>query len=257
LTQLSLTVYAELLDYLRKEIMALADLAALQQTLGISFNDSFLLEQALVHSSYVNENPDFVLASNERLEFLGDAVLGLVVAEKLYQDFPHSAEGEMTRLRAALVRGNTLARVARTIGLGDYLYLGRGEEASGGRRKSANLAGALEAVIAAIFLDQGPVITKDFILRLLNRELEKVTSQRGGVDYKSQLQEFIQAREQQAPTYQLVEAVGPDHARRFTVEVRVGGTVLGKGSGKSKKVAEAEAARTALERLSTRRIASN
>ncbi|GAH58592.1 unnamed protein product, partial [marine sediment metagenome] len=122
----------------------MADLAALQQTLGISFNDPSLLEQALVHSSYINENLGFVLTSNERLEFLGDAVLGLIVAEKLYQDFPHSAEGEMTRLRAALVRGNTLARVARTIKLGDYLYLGKGEEASGGRRKPANLAGALE-----------------------------------------------------------------------------------------------------------------
>ena len=246
-----MTVYAELLDYLRKEIIALADLAALQQTLGISFNDPSLLEQALVHSSYVNENPGFASASNERLEFLGDAVLGLVVAEKLYQDFPHSAEGEMTRLRAALVRRDALARVARTIKLGDYLYLGRGEEASGGRRKPANLAGALEAMIAAIFLDQGSTITRDFILRLFDEELQRVTSQGGGVDYKSQLQELIQAREQQAPAYRLVEAVGPDHDRRFTVEVRAGDTVLGRGLGKSKKAAETEAARTALEQLST------
>ena len=246
-----LTVYAELLGYLRKEIMALADLAALQQTLGISFNGLSLLEQALVHSSYVNENPGVAPASNERLEFLGDAVLGLVVAEKLYQDFPHCAEGEMTKLRAALVRGNTLARVARTIGLGDYLYLGRGEEASGGRRKPANLAGALEAMIAAIFLDQGSVTTRDFILRLLNKELQKVASPGARVDYKSQLQELIQAREQQTPAYQLVEAMGPDHDQRFTVEVRAGDAVLGKGSGKSKKAAETEAARAALEQLST------
>ncbi len=251
MTQLALSVYAELLDYLRKEIIALADLAALQQTLGISFNDPSLLEQALVHSSYVNENPGFALASNERLEFLGDAVLGLVVAEKLYQDFPHSDEGEMTRLRAALVRGGTLARVARTIGLGDYLYLGKGEEVSGGRRKPANLAGALEAMIAAIFLDQGSITIRDFILRLFNEELQRVASQEARVDYKSQLQELIQAREQPTPTYQLVEAVGPDHDRRFTVEVRVDDTVLGKGSGKSKKAAETEAARSALEQLST------
>ena len=246
-----MTVYAELLDYLRKEIIALVDLAALQQTLGISFNDPSLLEQALVHSSYINENPGFALASNERLEFLGDAVLGLVVAEKLYQDFPHSTEGEMTRLRAALVRRDTLARMARTIKLGDYLYLGKGEEASGGRRKPANLAGALEAMIAAIFLDQGSTTTREVILRLFNEELQKVASQGGGVDYKSQLQELIQAREQQTPAYQLVEAMGPDHDRRFTVEVRVGDTVLGKGSGKSKKLAETEAARAALEQLST------
>ena len=229
----------------------MADLAALQQTLGISFNDSSLLEQALVHSSYVNENPGLAPVSNERLEFLGDAVLSLIVAEKLYQDFPHSAEGEMTRLRAALVRRDTLARIARTIKLGDYLYLGKGEAASGGRRKPANLAGALEAIIAAVFLDQGSVTTREFILRLFDEELQKVASRGARVDYKSQLQELIQAGEQQTPAYQLVEAMGPDHDRRFTVEVRVGDTVLGRGSGKSKKAAEAEAARTALEQLST------
>ena len=229
----------------------MADLAALQQTLGISFNAPSRLEQALVHSSYVNENPDFVPDSNERLEFLGDAVLGLVITEKLYQDFPYSTEGEMTRLRAALVRRDTLARMARTIKLGDYLYLGKGEEASGGRRKPANLAGALEAMIAAIFLDQGSTTTREVILRLFNEELQKVASRGGGVDYKSQLQELIQAREQQTPAYQLVEAMGPDHDRRFTVEVRAGDTVLGRGSGKSKKVAETEAARAALEQLAT------
>ena len=229
----------------------MADLAALQQTLGISFNNPSRLEQALVHSSYVNENPGFAPVSNERLEFLGDAVLGLVVAEKLYQDFPYSTEGEMTRLRAALVRRDTLARIARTIKLGAYLYLGKGEEASGGRRKPANLAGALEAMIAAIFLDQGSTTTSDFILQLFDEELQRVASQRGGVDYKSQLQELIQAREQQTPAYQVVEAMGLDHDRRFTVEVRAGDTVLGKGSGKSKKAAETEAARIALEQLST------
>jgi ribonuclease-3 len=219
--------------------------------LGVSFNDLALLEQALVHSSYINENPDFAPASNERLEFLGDAVLGLVVAEKLYQDFLHSDEGEMTRLRAALVSRDTLAHMARAISLGDYLYLGRGEEVSGGRRKLANLAGALEAVIAAVFLDQGPATTRDFIIRLLDTELQKVASQGAGVDYKSQLQEVIQAREQQTPAYHVVEATGPDHDKRFTVEVRLGDTVLGRGSGTSKKVAETEAARLALEQLST------
>ncbi len=229
----------------------MADLAALQQVLGISFNDPSLLEQALVHSSYINENPGLAPTSNERLEFLGDAVLDLVVAEKLYQDLPRSAEGEMTRLRAALVRQDTLARMARTIKLGDYLYLGKGEEASGGRRKLANLAGALEAMIAAIFLDQGSTTTKEVILRLFNEELQKVADQGAGVDYKSQLQELIQAREQQTPAYQLVEAMGPDHDKRFTVEVRIGDTVLGRGSGKSKKVAETEAARAALEQLAT------
>ncbi len=229
----------------------MADLTVLQQTLGVSFNDPSLLEQALVHSSYINENPSFTLVSNERLEFLGDAVLGLVVAEKIYQDLPNFTEGEMTKLRAALVCRDTLAHLARTIGLGDYLYLGKGEEASGGRRKPANLAGALEAVIAAVFLDRGPAITSDLVLRLIGEELRKAVSEGTGVDYKSQLQELVQAKKQQAPIYRVVEATGPDHDKMFTVEVRLGDTVLGRGSGKSKKMAEAEAARSALEQLST------
>ena len=228
----------------------MADLAALQQTLGVSFNDESLLEQALVHSSYINENPGFAPSSNERLEFLGDAVLGLIVAEKLYQDFPHFTEGEMTKLRAALVCQDTLARIARTIGLGDYLYLGKGEESSGGRHKPANLAGALEAVIGAIFLDQGSATTSDFILRLFNKELEEVARRGVGVDYKSQLQELIQARGQPVPVYRVVATKGPDHDKRFTVEVGTDDMVLGKGSGKSKKAAEIEAARSALEKLS-------
>ena len=229
----------------------MADLAALQQTLDVSFNDASLLEQALIHSSYINENPDLAPVSNERLEFLGDAVLDLVVADKLYQDFPHLAEGEMTRLRAALVRRDTLARVAKSIRLGDYLYLGKGEEASGGRHKPANLASALEAVIAAIFLDRGSSIAGEFILRLLDTELQKVVSQGTGVDFKSELQELIQAREQQSPTYHVIEVTGPDHDKRFTVEVRLGEVVLGRGLGKSKKAAETEAAHSALGQLST------
>jgi len=235
---------------LRKGPVVLAGLVELQQSLGVSFSNLSLLEQALAHSSYINENPGFTLNSNERLEFLGDAVLGLVVAEKLYWDFPRFSEGEMTRLRAALVRRETLARMARAIRLGDYLYLGKGEEASGGRRKPTNLAGVLEAVIAAIFLDQGLTITKGFILRLFNEEMEGVVSRGVEVDYKSRLQELIQVQQQSAPVYQMVEAVGPAHDRRFTVEVKIGDTVLGRGSGRSKKTAEAGAALSALQRLS-------
>lgn len=228
----------------------MADLAVLQQTLGVFFNDPSLLKQALVHSSCINENPGFAPASNERLEFLGDTVLGLIVSERLYQDFPHSTEGEMTKLRAALVRRDTLTRIARTIGLGDYLYLGKGEEGGGGRYKPANLAGALEALIAAVYLDQGLAATRDFVLGLLNEELRKVVNQAEAADCKSQLQELIQAREQRTPDYYIIEATGPDHDRRFTVEVRAGDTVLGRGSGRSKKTAETEAARVALAQLS-------
>ncbi len=227
----------------------LSDLVALQQALGVSFNNQAYLEQALIHSSYINENPDLTPTSNERLEFLGDAVLGMIVAKKLYQEFSNLTEGEMTKLRAALVRQDTLARIARSINVGDYLYLGKGEEASGGRHKSANLAGALEAVIAAVFLDQGLATTKEFVLRLFEQELQKVVSEDAAIDYKSRLQEIIQAKEQQTPVYHVIEATGPDHNKRFTVEVRLGDHVLGRGSGRSKKTAETEAARAALQQI--------
>ncbi len=228
----------------------MADLTNLQRTLGVSFKDVSLLELALVHSSYINENPGLAPTSNERLEFLGDAVLGLIVAEKIFRDYPHFDEGEMTRLRAALVRKETLARLAGTIGLGDYLYLGKGEEADNGRYKPANLASSLEAVIAAVFLDQGFSVARDFIFSLIEAEMEKAVSQNGGVDYKSELQELIQSREQKTPDYRLMQTTGPDHSKTFTVEVRLDETVLGTGTGKSKKTAEAEAARSALEKLS-------
>ena len=227
----------------------MTDLTALQRTLGVSFNNPSLLEQALVHSSYINENPGFTQDSNEKLEFLGDAVLGLIIAGKLYRDFIQFSEGEMTRLRAALVRRETLARIAKALGLGDYLYLGKGEEASGGRSKSSNLASALEAVIATIFLDQGIAITGDFVLRLFDKELQKAVSRGAVADYKSRLQELIQARQQGMPVYNLVEAVGPAQNQTFTVEVRVADTVLGRGSGRSKKIAETEAAHSALGQL--------
>jgi len=227
----------------------LTDLTILQQSLGVTFNNISLLEQALVHSSYVNENPGLAPTSNERLEFLGDAVLGLAVAERLYQGFPRFTEGQMTRLRAALVRRETLARMAQAIGLGDHLYLGKGEEASGGRQKPVNLAGAIEAVIGAIFLDQGLARAQDFTLRLLETNLRKAVTRRDAIDYKSELQELIQATEQQAPTYHIINSTGPDHDKRFTVEVRVGDALLGQGSGKSKKTAESEAARAALVKL--------
>jgi len=229
--------------------LPVTNLATLQETLRFTFNNPSLLEQALVHSSYVNENPGSVSGHNERLEFLGDAVLGFIIAEKLYQDFPDLSEGEMTKLRSALVRRDTLARVARAVRLGDFLYLGKGEDASGGRGKTANLAGALEAVIAATFLDQGVSATRDLVLGLLGEELAKAVSQGTGGDYKSRLQELIQSRLQSTPAYRLVEEAGPDHDKRFTVEVMAGDKVLGMGTGRSKKLAETEAARSALERL--------
>jgi ribonuclease-3 len=226
------------------------DIAALQDKLGITLKKPSLLEQALVHSSYINENPAYVAGHNERLELLGDAVLGLVVAEELYRFSPDLTEGEMTRLRAALVRRDTLARVARSIGLGGFLYLGRGEEAGGGRSKPTNLAGALEAVIAAVYLDQGLAAAGDMVARLFTAEWPKLARPGAGEDFKSRLQELAQSKFQQTPSYCLVAEAGPHHDPMFTVEVSVNGEVVGKGSGRSKKLAETEAARVALERLS-------
>lgn len=227
----------------------MTDLTAFQQILGVSFNQPDLLSQALTHSSYANENPTLAPNSNERLEFLGDAVLGLVVGEKLFLDFPELSEGEMTKLRAYLVKQETLAQVAKNIGLGDQLYLGKGEETSGGKEKHANLARGLEAVIAAVYLDQGPNIAGALVWKLLEAELQSALSQGVVTDYKSRLQEFLQGIAQPAPGYQLVETIGPDHDRTFVVEVKSGGEVLAQGMGKNKKTAEAEAARIALEKL--------
>lgn len=226
----------------------LVDLDTLQQVLGISFFRLSLLEQALVHSSYINENPKFSLISNERLEFLGDAILGEVIAEKLYRDFPFFDEGKMSIIRAALVRRDTLACVAGSIKLGDYLYIGKGEAASGGRHKPVNLAGALEAVIAAVFLDRGREATKDLILKVFHGEFQKINGRNEIIDYKSQLQELTQIQKQM-PSYDTVSVTGPAHDRRFIVEVKIGNDILGTGVGKNKKTAEMQAARSAIKKL--------
>jgi len=226
-----------------------SDIHSLQELLNVKFKSPALLEQALIHSSYLNEYPTAVPASNERLEFLGDAVLGLIVAEKLYRDFPDLAEGEMTRVRSALVRRETLAHVAGSLELGNYLYVGRGEEASGGRQKPANLSGALEAVIAAIYLDRGLAVTRGLVLGWLAGEFQAVMTREKEGDYKSRLQELVQSKYRSSPSYRTLQAAGPDHDKTFTVEVQIGDRVLGRGSGKSKKLAETEAARSALERL--------
>lgn len=231
--------------------MALAELATLQSTLGITFRDPLLLQQALTHRSFLNENPDFPLPSNERLEFLGDALLGFVVAEKLHSDLPHLWEGALTVLRAALVCNETLARIASSFNLGDHLYLGRGEEMSGGRHRQSNLSSALEAVIGAIFVDQGLPVAKEFVLKLLNGMVVKIVEEESieesVKDYKSRLQVLVQAEQQTTPVYRIVEEKGPAHDKLFTVEVMVGDVVLGRGSGKGKRAAEQNAAQAALE----------
>jgi ribonuclease-3 len=225
----------------------MVDWVKLQDDIGVRFENLSLLQQAFVHRSYLNENLDFTLGSNERLEFLGDAILGLVIAESLYRQSDSLDEGDMTKLRAALVRQDSLAQLALSLGLGDYLYLGQGEEKSGGRRRARNLACAVEALIGALFMDQGFDSARDLVTRLFSYSVRKVIEQGLVIDYKSKLQELVQAQRQERPTYRVVEAAGPDHDKTFWVEVLVGGEFLGRGCGKSKQSAEKEAAKQALE----------
>jgi len=225
------------------------DWADCQRFLGMSFNNEALLKQAFVHSSYLNENPDFALSSNERLEFLGDAVLDFVTAETLYEEFSELPEGELTAIRASLVCRQTLAKAAFSLKLGDHLLLGRGEEISGGRRKQSNLANSMEALVGAIYLDQGLPQTREFILRQLEPFLKKIKQGEISPNYKALLQDFIQNENHSPPTYHLMKATGPDHEKQFTVSVLVGTKVLGQGSGRNKKTAEIEAAKSAWEKF--------
>ena len=223
--------------------------SSLLKSLALSFRRTALLEQALVHRSYLNEAPELDLESNERMEFLGDAVLGLIISERLYADYPTLSEGHLSQIRALLVRWDTLAQAAERISLGDYLVLGRGEEMSGGRSRPSNLAGALEALIGAAFLDGGVTKARKLVLQLLEPELEQVAAGAVAVDSKSQLQHEVQSRWHEIPKYRLISSVGPDHAKTFTVEVMVRSEVLGRGEGRNKKQAELAAARKALDSL--------
>jgi len=202
-----------------------------------------------VHLSYLNENPGFTRPSNERLEFLGDAILNFIVTGKLYEEFPKLPEGELTEIRASLVCRDTLAELASSLRLGDWLLLGRGEEANGGRAKASNLANAMEALIGALYLDQGLAKAGRFILRQLKPELEKIKAGKTTPNYKALVQELIQGQKKPTPVYRLVEASGPDHSKQFTAEILVEGEALGRGTGKSKKAAESQAAKAALEKL--------
>ncbi len=225
------------------------DLELLEQSLGLCFTNKELLKEALTHDSYLNENPSSSAPSNERLEFLGDAVIGFIFAEKLYEDYPEFAEGKLTHFRSLLVRGATLSRMASKLSLGDFLLLGKGEESTGGRTKPANLAAAMEALVATIYLDRGIEVARKFALAAFKDEIALIIKSKIAIDYKSRLMHYIQARFQQTPAYRLVDASGPPHARRFTAEALMGEEVLGEGSGSSKKEAEAAAARLALEKL--------
>ena len=216
----------------------------LEERIGYSFQDRSLLENALTHSSYANEHRTQGARSNERLEFLGDSILGLVVADHLYRTRPDLPEGDLTRIRAALVCENSLVEVARSLDLGSYLKLGKGEDHCGGRARPSIQADAVEAMLAAVYLDGGIGQARKLIHTLvLNREKEKTAA---GRDYKTALQERVQRESGQVLAYRLVGESGPDHAKVFQMEVRLNGRPLGAGRGKSKKEAEQAAAKAAV-----------
>jgi ribonuclease-3 len=222
-------------------------LSDIQQRISHQFRDQELLERALTHKSYANENR--VPAHNERLEFLGDAVLGLVISEYLMKACPDSSEGNLSRLRAAVVSEPALAAIAREIGLGSYLLLGKGEEQTGGRDKDSLLANCLEALIASIYLDAGNTAVGAFVIRFFEETIKKACASRSTLDYKTELQELCQERLKQLPEYRIVSETGPDHQKQFEVELSVKRQVYGRGVGKSKKEAEQRAAKEALEKM--------
>jgi len=219
---------------------------ALEDSLGYHFKNLALLEHALTHSSYANEHRSAGVTSNERLEFLGDSVLGMVVAEYLFHAHPNMPEGELTRTRAALVCEDSLYEVACSLGLGRCLRLGKGEAAGGGRERPSILADATEATLAAVYLDGGIEAARSIIQTfILDKEREKAVDR----DYKTALQELVQRNPGQSIAYRLVDEIGPDHARVFVMEVSVGGVVTGQGKGRTKKEAEQLSAKAALKKL--------
>ena len=219
----------------------------LENAIGYRFRNIQLLQNALTHSSYANERWHNSLLSNERLEFLGDSVLGMLVAEYLYKTFPDRPEGELTRMRADMVCEHTLATVANKIGLGGHLMLGHGEERLGGRSRESILADATESVIAACFLDGGLEAAQQFVQKFILVEVP--VTRLNNVDYKTALQELVQQKKNQILSYALVGQSGPDHDKQFDVAVSLNGTVVGTGSGRSKKRAEQMAAKAAMENL--------
>ncbi|OGG35170.1 ribonuclease III [Candidatus Gottesmanbacteria bacterium RIFOXYB1_FULL_47_11] len=220
----------------------------LQTTIGVTFRSQELLKQAFVHRSYLNEAKD-IRTSNERLEFLGDAILSFLTSEYLYQTYPDSPEGMLTNIRSSLVKTTSLSTIAQSLHLGDLLFLSHGEEASGGRTNQSLLADVFEALLGALYLDQGIEVCREYLTKHLFSRTKDIVENKAYVDYKSLLQELIQQSSRLSPTYVVVKSEGPDHARTFWVEARSNATVLGAGQGKSKQEAEQQAALQALEKM--------
>lgn len=222
------------------------DLKELEKKLNISFKNKSLLKNAFIHRSYLNEHPEERSGNNERLEFLGDSVLSFVVSEYLYERFPSHPEGDLTNFRASIVNAKTLAKVADELGLGEYLFLSRGEESTGGRSRTYLLANTFEALLGAIYLDQGAEIARKYVQKYLLPSLEEIISKQLYKDYKSLFQETTQEKRGITPVYKVLQEEGPDHEKEFTTGVYLGSELISKGSGRSKQEAEQEAAKSAI-----------
>ena len=218
-----------------------------ETSIGISFKDKDLIKKAFTHRSYLNENKGLRLEHNERLEFLGDAVLELVVTDFLYKKFPEKNEGELTALRSALVKAETLATAAEVVGMNTYLLLSKGESRDVGRARQYILANTFESVVGAIYLDQGYEVSANFIAKQLFDQIDEIIENKKFIDSKSKFQEMAQEKTGLTPSYKLVKEVGPDHNKIFTVSVCVGDEEITEGDGKSKQEAEQKAAEKALE----------
>lgn len=220
----------------------------LQKTIGVTFSKPDLLRQAFVHRSYLNEAKN-IQGSNERLEFLGDAVLSFLTSDFLYKKFPEFPEGKLTNIRSSLVNTKTLSEIAQTLNLGELLFLSHGEQESGGRNNSSLLADVFEALLGAMFLDQGVDVCRGYLTGFLFVRVEDIIKTKAYVDYKSLLQEIVQETSKTSPTYHVTKSEGPDHAKTFWVDVVSDGKKLGEGEGKSKQEAEQHAALAALDAL--------
>jgi ribonuclease-3 len=231
------------------ELQPSISLDQLQETLGYRFRDTSLLQRALTHPSYVNEHPEESIGDNQRLEFLGDAVIDFVAADWVYRSYNDFDEGRMTRLRAVLVRTETLAHFAREVGIGEALRLGHGEEEAGGGERDANLCDAFEAVVGAVYLDAGMRAARATVEPFFGPVAETTLAQAADQDAKSRLQEWSQAELKVTPRYRIVSARGPDHAKTFVAEVLLDDRAVGQGTGPSKQAAEQAAAQAACQSL--------
>jgi ribonuclease-3 len=239
---------------LKKDKDRVKKLSTFEKSIGYRFRDKLLLDQALTHKSYANEKNPENPGDNERLEFLGDSVLGVVMSHALYNEYPGEDEGVLTKYKSQVVSGETLGKVARELNIGEYLLLGKGEEASGGRRHISNLMCAMEAIIGAVFLDGGLKPAGNFINKVFKPEMQLVREGKGSKDYKSVFQQIVLRKFKTTPSYRVLSEIGPDHKKHFIVEAVVSGRRYGIGSGPNKKSAEQVSAKEAIFALESKTI---